>query len=172
MTGTAVARGAIAQLAGLGLGIGDELGEIPGRHVRVHHIQTGHLRQQADGLEVLVGVVRQLVEDVRIDRQRADVPEDDGVLIVAARDFRHRDVACGAGLVVDEDTLAERVGKFRGGGARDDFRASAGSEGNHETHGLGRPGGLGRCQRRQEATKPQSAAGLKEPTPREVGAGQ
>ena len=53
----------------------------------MHDVQARHLGQQRDRLEVLVRVVRQLVEDVRVDRQRADVAEDQRVLVVGARDF-------------------------------------------------------------------------------------
>ena len=65
------------------------------------------LRGQRHMGEVPHRVVRQPVEDVRVDRERADVAEDQRVLVFSARHLPHGDVAGRAGLVVDIHALAE-----------------------------------------------------------------
>ena len=65
--------------------------------------------------------VGQLGEDVRIDRERADVAQDDGVLVVGTGHVLHGDVAGGAGLVLDKHVLAKRLGHFGRHGAGHDF---------------------------------------------------
>jgi len=140
--GAAVARGAIGQGARLRLGERDELLQVLRRHVRrVDHEDVRHLREQRDRHEILVDVVRQLREHVRIHRERADVADDDRVAVrLGARDLLHRDVACSARLVVDDHLLAERLRHLRRHRARDDLGAAARRERHDEPHRLRRPG--------------------------------
>ncbi len=149
--GAAIAGRAVAELAGFFPGIGDEFTQVLDRHVGVDHVKAGHLGQQADGLEVLVRVVGQLVEDVGIDGQGADVAQDDGALVIGARHFLHGDVAGRAGLVVHEDVLAQGLGQLGGRGARHDFRASARRKGHDKADGPCGPGVLRQRGRRQQA---------------------
>jgi hypothetical protein len=143
VAGAAVAGRAVVQLAGLALGERDELLQVLHRQLGPHHVQAGHLRQQRHRHEGLGRVVGQLVEDVRVDRQRADVAEDDGVLVVRPRHLGHGDVARAARLVVDEDALAQELGHLGGGGPGHDLAAAAGRERHDQADGLAGPGGLG-----------------------------
>ena len=146
MAGAAVAGRAVVEPAGVLLRVRDELAHVAHRQVRVHQVEAGHLGQQRDRAEVARQVVGQLVEDEGVDRHRADVAEDDRVLVVGAGDLAHCHIAGAAGPVVDEDRLAEDLLHLRGGGAGDDLRAAARREGHDEADRLVRPGGL-RAQR-------------------------
>jgi hypothetical protein len=73
------------------------------------------------------------------------------VLVLGTCHLAHRDVAGGAGLVVDVDALAQDLGQLAGNGAGDDLAAAAGRERHDEADGLARPGGLGARDMRQTA---------------------
>ena len=112
MPRTAIACRTIAELAGVLFGIGHQLGNILDGQVGVHHIQAGHFGQQADGNKVLFRVVGQLVKNIGVHCQRADMTEDDGALVIRAGHFLHGDIACGAGFVFHKNVLPQGFGEF------------------------------------------------------------
>ena len=142
VAGAAVAGRAVVQLARPGARERDELLQVLRRHVGMDDVQARHLGEQRDRLEVLDRVVGELVEDERVDRERADVAEDQRVLVGRRGDLGHRDVAGAARLVVDVDALAEQLAELDRGRAGDDLRAAAGRERHDEADRLGRPGSL------------------------------
>ena len=169
MAGAAVAGGAVTELARVRLGQCDEFGEILRRHLGTHREDHRHLGQQADRLEVLVGI-RQLVEHRGVHGQRADVAEDDRVAVRRGpRNLLHRDGPRAAALVVDEDRLAERLAHFRGQQAGDHVGAAARAVGHHEADRAlrlphrrlprGRPGA--------RAARPSAASSARRPERRE-----
>jgi hypothetical protein len=134
------------------------------RHVRVNHEDIRHFRQQRHRHEVFVDVVGLVFQHVRIDRQRADMTEDDGVAIGhGSGDFLHGGDASATGFVFNVDRLAELLAQFCGHGAGDDFRGATRRKGHHKTDGFGRPSRL-----RQHAGQGQrsraEAGGLKHAT--------
>ena len=99
------ARGGVGQLAGVRLGLGDQLAQRLGRIGRLEQQHVGHGDQQADRLEALHRVVRQL-HQADIDAVRSVRAEQHGVAVrlgpcheVAA------DRGAGAGPVVHDDRL-------------------------------------------------------------------
>ena len=130
----AVARRSHVHLAGIGLRIGDELGDrlrlhvLGDRHHIRHAIECRDRRDVANEVELQIGVKRG-VDVVRgIDQQHR----------VAVR-FRidHRlggDVVAGAGLVFDDELLAEPLRQPLADQARDDVGGAAGRIADHPAH--------------------------------------
>ena len=110
---------AIGQLAGIGLGIGDQFGDGFDRQIVVHrqHIKTRD--RGDDAVEILD----------RIERQRAVKPghvshaaviEQERVTVRRRfRDFVHADAAAGAAAIIDHDRLAEPLAERIGNQPRD-----------------------------------------------------
>src|SRR4029079_5757228 len=89
--------------------------------------------------EVLARVIANVGIEVRPDRQSAGVAEPDGVAVgIGLRERAGADSAAGAGAVVDDDLLAERLAELVADGADDDGGAAAGREGNDERDRPGR----------------------------------
>jgi hypothetical protein len=128
-------------------------------------VEAGYLGQQRDGAEVLDRVVGQLVEDVRVHGQRADVAEHQRVLVVGAGHLGHGDVAGAAGLVLDVDGLAQRLGQLGRDGARDDLAAAARRERHEQADGTAGPGGV------REAGQRQAGGGQQQQAAERVGHG-
>ena len=75
MAGRAVARRRVGELAGIGLGLGDQFLHRLDVGLRRHREHQMPVRDQRDRLEVLLDVVGQLRHHVAGDRQRADRPD-------------------------------------------------------------------------------------------------
>jgi len=100
----AVAGAAVVELAGLLPRERDELAQILRRDAFVHDEYRRHLGEERDRPEVLVRVVRQLLEHVGIHGERADMADDERIAVgVGPRDLFHGDVAAAAGLVLDHE---------------------------------------------------------------------
>ena len=107
VTRAAVAGGPVAQLTRAFLHVVHELAQVLHRQVGVHQVEAGHLGQQGHRLEVPVGVIGQAVEDVGVDCQRADVAQDEGVLVFRPRHFLHGHIARATGLVLHVHRLSQ-----------------------------------------------------------------
>ncbi len=114
-------RGAIAQLARIGLRVGDELRQRRGRHGRMHHEPVRRRADAGNGREVAQRVVGKLRVNGGSDRARSDVALEERIAIGrgACRDGR-ADGAARSRLVVDHHLLAPEPGSGarRAGGLR------------------------------------------------------
>ena len=137
VAGAAVAGRPVVELAGVLLRERDEFAEVLRLHVGVQHEDVGHLGEQRDRHEVLVHVVGLALHRVGIDRQRADVAEDQRVAVGRGPgDLEHGDGSGAARAVVDDDADAHRDGELLRHGPRDDFRGAARRERDDEADGL------------------------------------
>ena len=107
MAGAAEARRAVAQLARIGLDVGDQLLRRVRRHRRMHDQDVRRGGDEDDRHEILGRVVGQLGSQMRQDRLRA--VEAHVERIAVGRGFRGRvgaDQAAAAGAVLDHHRLA------------------------------------------------------------------
>ncbi len=94
---------------------------------------------QPDRREILARVVADVAVERRIDRERAGAAEHQRVAV--GRGLRHRargDRAAGAGAVLDDDVLAERLAHLLGDDARHHVVAAAGGVRHHQRDRPGR----------------------------------
>ena len=141
MVARARARGRKGELAGLGLGDLDVFLERLGLEVRIDHQDARVARGQRDmdevGHRVEVGAA---IERGR-DRQARDHRHQERVAVGRRLgDERRADHRALAGLVVDDDVLAEPLAEIFGHHAGDDVGRAAGRVGHDELDGLARPG--------------------------------
>ena len=121
-------------------------------HIRRHCQQAWHARQQDHGRELFIHVVGMPGHRIRIDCERANMPEDDGVAIgLGLRNLSHRDHAGTARFVFDEYRLAKHRREFRRHRASHDLTGAARREWHHETDGFCGPllGASGECDARK-----------------------
>jgi hypothetical protein len=113
------AGGAVAQLAGIRLGVGDELGDVAGGNRRMHRQHVGRDADQADVRHVGDRVVAKLLVERGADAVRADIAQHQRVPVGRRlRDQLRCDRAAGAGLVLDDDLLVPDRRQARDGDAR------------------------------------------------------
>ena len=143
----AVAAGRHVEFAGVGLGVGDEVGhagdaQCPG-FVGVHHHHIGHPGHQRDGGEVLHRVKRQLVVQRLVDAVGTHGAHQQRVAVGGGlgNDVGANVAAC-TGTVVHDKRLAKSLGQLIGHHAGQDVGGAAGREGHHDLHRFGGPGGL------------------------------
>ena len=131
----------IGDLAGIGLGVGDELRDRVRRHRRVHHHGVGHVGEQRDRREILHAVERHGGEQSVVHGVHAHGVEQDGVAVRRrARDRAGADIAGRAGAVLDHHRLAHRLVQMRG----DDARQNVGRAARRPRHQQrDRAGGIG-----------------------------
>jgi hypothetical protein len=138
----AAARRGHVDLARIGLGIGDELGDGLGRHVRVHHHHVGEQHRPGNRRAVANEIERQLVVERRIDGVVGS-DEADGVAVgERAQRRRHADISTGADLVLDDKLLAQAFRQILSDDARHSVVWSAGSK-RHDP--MYRSRGIGLC---------------------------
>ena len=114
-----------------------------GRLRRVHHQHVRNAGDERDRHEVLDRVVRHLRIERRIDRLRADRSHQQRVAVGRRLgDEVGAEVAAGAGLVLDDEGLAERLAELRREGAREDVGRPAGRERHDDADRLVRPRAL------------------------------
>ena len=117
----AIALGGIVELAGVGLGIGDEFLEVVDRHRRVHRHHIGGHRHQPHGHQVLE-VPGQLVHQDGVGNVVARIRHQQGVTVFGCLPghLSVGQVAAGPGLVVHHHRvahdLAQGVGHQAGRG--------------------------------------------------------
>ncbi len=140
-----VARGRVVDRAWLGFRGREQLRHGLERCLGVDDQHRRRFRHQADGFEVLDRVVAQLLQR-RVDAVRGDIAPQERVPVGGrARHVLGRDAAVRAGLVVDDDRLAELVGQALADDARHRIVAAAG-RGRHDDRdhlarvGIGRLG--------------------------------
>jgi hypothetical protein len=97
--------------------------------------QVRRVREHRQALDLL-GLERQVGRDERRDRERREVGEQERVIVGGQRHDGRADVAVGAGAVVDDHRLPERVGERLRDQPRDDVRRAAGRERHDDLHGL------------------------------------
>ena len=161
----AVAAAGHVELAGMRLRVAHEVGhrgDAGGlRLCRVEHQHIGHAGDQRDRHEVLDRVVGQLRVQRLVDAVRADRAHQQGVAVrCRLGHFGGAEVAAGAGLVVDDEGLAEGALQLRRQRAGQQVGGAAGRERHDDAHRLARPGGLRprRSGQRQSGDKQGAAA--------------
>ena len=141
MRRAAGARAAEAAPAGVGLEVGNEAGHVLGRVLRAHHEEDQHARRGGHRHDVLGRIERHPGVDVRVDRHHAAGTEQQRVAVrCRLGDHVAAQVAAGAGAVLDQHRLAQRVLQGLGDDAGDDVGGAAGREVDHHLDGLGGPG--------------------------------
>jgi hypothetical protein len=129
-----------AELARLGLGQAYKLGERICRHALVHDQRLRPDAEPRDRCQIGQGVVARIGVDVRIDRHRADMNDDQRVAVGRAAGARDcPQVAAGAGAVLDHHRLAERRRQSIRQPARPDVGDAARTAGNDDAKGFARP---------------------------------
>ena len=127
----------IVDLAGMLLGVGDQLGKRVDRQRVGRRDRVAVARDQRDAHQVLELVVKTLVEQ-RVDR--IEIGADEQVVAVARA--RHHVVRgerrAGAGLVIDDDRVPERRAQAIGDEARRNVGRPAGREADHHADRAGR----------------------------------
>ncbi|MNL05444.1 hypothetical protein D3C87_1260420 [compost metagenome] len=115
----------------------DQLGQVLRRQGRVDGEDQRALADQGDRLEILDGVVVQVRVQAGRDGQRRYVAKQQGVSVglrASHRGGAYR--AARAGLVLDDDLLAQRVVQLLRQRARQRVGRAAGREGHHDADGL------------------------------------
>ena len=146
--------GGVVDLAGIGLGVGYELGDGLGGHAGMHGHDVGHGCQRSDVLKVLDHVEVEVVVERRVNRVvRAEQEQR-----VAVRRRAHHgfgaETAGLAGLGFDDELLARPLRQPARDDAGEDVLAAARRKADHDLDGAVRISALGengRC--REQATQ-------------------
>ena len=163
MLGAADVDGAHIELAGVGLGVGQQFSQVLERRARRGQHRQIEIAQGGHRSKVALGVKRQALEQARTHR-RAIGHEQQGVAIGLRLGHRlARAHTTGAGLVVDDDGLPQRLRELLRHGARRQVGHTAGAEGHHDADGLAGEGighsGQGQRQGGQGNSSQCAAAG-------------
>ena len=105
-----IARGGVVELARIGLGEIDQFLQRMRRHAEIDHEHVRLRADQADRVEILLGIEADLFVEAAIGGQDGIVAQQDGVAI--GRRMGHdlaRDIAAGARPIVDHERLAEQT---------------------------------------------------------------
>ena len=109
-----------------------------GRHLRIDHHDIRRDRDQRHGREILDRIIRHLGVEAGV-HDEAGADHHDGVAVRRhARDLAGRNVAARAADVLDEELMAEIVGKLLRHDAGDGIGRSAGGKPDHDAHRLAR----------------------------------
>ena len=152
----AVAAGRVIELAGIGLGVGDQL-------LHVLHGQRGRHQQHAGGIghmrdrrEILLDVVGQARHQMRRNRMRAARGEQQRRAIRSRlHAFGRTNRAARTGLVVDDELLAQILRNALRDHARNQIGRTARRKRHDHAHRLARPrigGGVGKRRRTAQRT--------------------
>jgi hypothetical protein len=149
MASTADARRAVVH-ALRPLGEREILGQRAGRHAGMHDQHVGKIDRQADRRDVGLRVVARVLHRIGIDRQDADIGQQDGVAVGRrSQHFAGRQIAAGAGLVVDHDRQAAAFGQLLRQDAGHDVAAAARREADQQPDLLRRKRLRPGCTRQQ-----------------------
>ena len=140
MVGGAVARAAERQLAGILLGVGDELRDVVDRHGFVDDQRDRKLGRLGQCGEILHRIVVQLLDQERRDAVGGGGAEKQGVAV--GRRTRHEvggERAAGALPALHDHRLLEALRQLFGDRAGDEIGGGAGSERRDDPDRMGRP---------------------------------
>ena len=121
------AAGAVGDLVRLGLGGGNELAQRLELRVRLDYHRHRREHEGADGDHVVRMVERQLLEDVRQQCEGGVVGHQRIAVGRRLHGLRHADRSGGAGLVLDEEGLADLLLQLGRHLARDHVDGAAGA---------------------------------------------
>ena len=111
----------------------DEVGNRMNRKRRVHHQHERHVADERRQSQILPRIVRQLLVQGGIHRQRPAGRHHDGVAVGRApRDLDRRRHRAGAGPVLDHERLAEAIRQLLTDQPAQNVGAAAGSKRHHE----------------------------------------
>jgi hypothetical protein len=136
------ARRAVGQLAGIGLGVGDEVGDRLHRQVVVDEEDRRHHQRGRDRRQVLERIVRQRLQAGQDGDGGVAGPEQRVTVGRRLGDAVGADGAGVAGDVLDHDRLAPRLGELVGEQTRGDVGGAARREADDELDRLVGPLGL------------------------------
>jgi hypothetical protein len=128
------------ELARIGLGVGDELGNGGGRERRVHHRDVRHAGHAGDRRDVANEIEGELVVEGVVDRVRRNHLEQ---RVTVRRRLHHglgADIAAGARPVLDDHLLTEPLGEPLRHQTGQDVRPAAGGEADDDADRLRRIG--------------------------------
>ena len=154
------AGAAVGQLARVGLGRGDQLGQRVGRLAGIGDQHQRAPGGEADRREVGHRVVGQVLEQAGVHDQRVDRRHQGQPVGLGARDLLAADIARGAGDVVDDDRLAEPGRQLLRHEAGDDVGTGARREGHDDAHRLVGPGEGGPGARQDAGGEGQEGAAM------------
>ena len=156
--GAAVAARAVVDLAGMGLGIGNERGQVLDRQRGVDHQHVGHARHPGNGREALDRVVGQLGVQAGRDGQRAHMAHQQRIAV--ARGLGHAvgaNAAARARDVLGNDRLAPGGGQLMAYRAAQNVGRAAGRERDDQAYCLVRVSGLGEGRAQPQRSAAQAA---------------
>ena len=130
----AVAGRRHVDLARIGLGVGDELGNGLGRNRWIDHHDNGNAADARDRRDVADEIEIELVVERRVDRVRRSDQEERIAVRRRAHDRLGGDIAASARPVLDDELLAEPLRQPLTDQARDDVGRAAGGEADDDAH--------------------------------------
>ena len=144
----AAARRREAHLARIGARVGDQLLGVLERRIQRHRRDQRRHAHQRDANDVLGGVVRQLVVQRGVAGKRGNHHAKGQTVGRGLGKLVYANDAVGAGLVLDDDGLAQRLLQADLQHACHLVGEAAGRVGNDDAYRLGGPGrlGPGRCR--------------------------
>ncbi len=138
MLGGTNARRAEIELARIGLGVGDQLGDGFHRQGRIYHQHVGLHRNQGDRCEILQRIVADGAVEADVHGHRRAGHRQRVAVGLGLGHGLETDVAAGAGTILDDDGLAEVFSQLLPHNAGHDVDAAARREGHHELDRFGR----------------------------------
>jgi hypothetical protein len=134
MLRAAVADAAVIQRSRAFSGRSHQIVDRPIGLIGVDHDHVWQRRQQGNRLKGGQGIVAHIGEQGRVDRQRSGRRNEDGVAVRRGARRRCRpQIAARAGLVLNDEAVAEIVGHAIENDSADDIRRAARREGNDDT---------------------------------------
>jgi hypothetical protein len=136
----AVAGRSHVQLAGIGFGVGDELGDIVGRNGRVDVQHVRHARDAGDRREITLQIELEVIKERRVDRVDGSHEKQRVTVGRRARDRFTGEIAGCAGPILDDHRLADPVGHLLRDQARHDVGRAAGGKAQDQPYRTARIG--------------------------------
>src|SRR5262249_56537762 len=143
------------ELAGIGLGISDELGNRFGRNRWIYYHDEGVADDAGDWRDVAEKNEIELVVERRVDRVRGTYHEERVAVRWRAHDRLGGDIAGSTWPALDDEWLAEALRQPLSHKARDDVGCAAGHKADDDAH---RPRGIGLRPRRAVHGRQRSSA--------------
>ncbi len=148
---------AIAELSGIGLGVGDQVGHRVERQRRIDHQDDRALGIRRDRRKAFQRVVARVLVDQRRDHLAAGAAHQQRVAVgIAVGDVAGAERVAGAAAVLDEELLAQGRAEIVGHDPGDEIDGPRGNRGHDDLH---RPVRIGLRAQRQRAAKEQQRRG-------------